>query len=321
MKNSVEINKSSSTCLAVKKKGFAYNISRNKIAYLLMLPAIILTIFMSYLPYTGLIMAFKDFNIIKGVFGSPWVGFDNFKYIFSQPNMLLAIKNSFVYGMVIQFCGMPFPVVLALLFNEIKNMKFKKVVQTVSYMPHFLSWIAIIGMFSTIFSLEGPYNQLMSMIIGEGYKAKNILYDANNFLPIIFFTHIWKNIGWSSIIFLAAITGIDQSLYEAATVDGCGKFKQIIHITLPGIRNTILVVFVMSLGSLFSTNFEQVYGFQNVYIQQQTETINTLIYRLGIQNGKYSLATAFGLAQGVVAITLTVISNIFSKKMFEVSIW
>lgn len=313
--------KQTSKSSASKKHGFLWNISHYKTAYLLILPALILVFFLAYMPYSGLVLAFKDYDILTGVWGSPWVGFDNFKEIFSQPSMLHAIKNSFVYGVVIQFLGMPFPVILALLFNEIRNARFKKVVQTVSYLPHFLSWITVVGLFSSIFSLEGTFNSIMKTIIGDSYEATNILYNPNNFLPIIFTTHLWKAIGWSSVIFLAAIAGIDPTLYEAATVDGCGKFKQVLHITIPSISGTVLIVFVMSLGSLFNTSFEQVYGFQNVYIQQETDTINTLIYRLGIQSGKYSLATAFGLAQGAVALALLLMSNFMSKKLFEVSIY
>jgi len=298
-----------------------WNIKHYKTAYLLILPAIILVFLLCYLPYGGLVLAFKDYDILTGIWGSPWVGFENFKEVFSQPTMLQAIKNSFIYGVTIQFLGMPFPVILALLFNEIRNAKFKKLVQTVSYLPHFLSWITVVGLFGSLFSLEGTFNSIMKTILGEGYEATNILYNPDNFLPIIFITHLWKSIGWSSVVFLAAITGIDPTLYEAATVDGCGKFRQVIHITVPCIKGTVLIVFIMSLGSLFNTSFEQVYGFQNVYIQQETDTINTLIYRLGIQNGKYSLATAFGLAQGLVALTLLLMSNFMSKKLFEVSVY
>jgi len=304
-----------------EKRGLLYNLSHYRTPYLLILPALILVLLLCYLPYFGLVLAFKNYDILSGIWGSPWVGFDNFKQIFSNEDMLVAIKNSFIYGVTIQFLGMPFPVVLALLFNELRSVKFKKVVQTVSYLPHFLSWITVIGLFTSMFALEGTFNTFMKSVLGEGYAVKNILYDSKNFLPIIFMTHLWKSVGWSSVVFLAAITGIDPTLYEAATVDGCGKFKQALHITIPCIKGTVLIVFIMSLGSLFNTSFEQVYGFQNVYIQQETDTINTLVYRLGIQNGKYSLATAFGLAQGAVALLLLLMSNFMSKKAFEVSVW
>ena len=162
---------------------------------------------------------------------------------------------------------------------------------------------------------------IMGKLFGEAFGDVNLLMDPAYFLPIIFISHIWKSVGWSSVIFLAAIAGIDPTLYEAASVDGCGKLRQAWHITLPSIRGTALIVLIMSLGTLFNTNFEQVYGFQNVYTQEQTEVINTLIYRQGIENGQYSLATAFGLSQGLVSVTILLAANAISKRLFEISIW
>ncbi len=294
---------------------------QHKIALFMLLPALIAVFVFSYLPMMGLVLAFKDYDVMSGIIDSPWVGFDNFVTIFKQPKMLKAVSNSLLYGVVITFGAFPFPILLALMFNELRNMKFKKVVQTVSYMPHFLSWMSVIGMFYGFFATEGSFNQIMAKMIGDGYEAKNILMDDKYFLSIIFGSHVWKTTGWSSVLFLAAITGIDTSLYEAAEIDGCGKIKQAIHITLPCIRSTIIVVLVMSLGGLVTTSFEQVYGFQNVFTQEATETINTLIYRQGIQNGKYSLATAFGLSQGLVTITLILSANFLTKKLMQTSIW
>ena len=219
------------------------------------------------------------------------------------------------------FGAFPFPIILALMFNELNNMKFKKVVQTISYMPYFLSWISVIGLIQTLFATEGTVNQLLAQIIGETYEKKNILMDSNYFLPIMFLSHLWKNVGWSSVVFLAAIAGIDPTLYEACTIDGGGKCQQIWHITLPGIKSTIIITLIMSLGTLVNTNFEQVYGLQNVYTQEATEVISTLIYRQGIQNGEYSLATAFGLSQGMVTLTLMLVSNAITKKLSGTSIW
>lgn len=273
------------------------------------------------MPLTGIVLAFKNFDIVQGIFGSPWVGLDNFKEIFTQPNMFRAIKNTLVYGCAILFGFFPFPIILALLFNEIRNIHFKKVVQTISYMPHFLSWISVIGLFSVFLAKEGPFNVIMGKLFGDAFGNENLLMDPNYFLPIIFISHVWKSVGWSSVIFLAAIAGIDPTLYEAASVDGCGKLRQTWHITLPSLRGTALIVLIMSLGTLFNTNFEQVYGFQNVYTQEQTEVISTLIYRQDIENGKYSLATAFGLAQGLVSVTVLHAANTLSKRMFEISIW
>ena len=304
-----------------KTSVFRANIKRNKYAYGMILPAVLLVFVLCYLPFLGIVIAFKDFDIVKGIWGSPWVGLANFKQVFTYPNMLRAIWNSFIYGIVLTFGTFPFPIILALMFNELRNLRFKKIAQTVSYMPYFLSWISVIGLFYSFFATEGTFNSIMTHFYGEGYEASKILFQSQYFLPIIFISNLWKNIGWSSVIFLAAIAGIDPTLYEAATVDGCGKFKQVIHITLPGIKPTVIIVLVMSLGTLLSTNFEQVYGFQNVYTQETTEVINTLIYRQGIQDGKYSASTALGLAQGAVTVFLLLVSNFFSKKLFEISLW
>lgn len=286
-----------------------------------MLPAFLLTLVFSYLPLPGIILAFQDFDIMNGLFGSEWVGFDNFVTIFTKPDMLKAIWNTLYYGIIILFGAFPFPILLAILLNELRNAKFKKIVQTVSYLPYFLSWISVVGLFYSFFSLDGSFNSLMAKIFGEGYQKQNILLSASNFVPIIYFSHVWKTVGWSSVLFLAAIAGIDMSLYEAARIDGCGKFKQAIHVTIPCIRSTIIVVFIMSVGTLVNSNFEQVYGFQNAYTQEATEVINTVIYRQGIQNGKYSLATAFGLSQGLVTLVLILTANAFSKKVMKTSIW
>ena len=172
-----------------------------------------------------------------------------------------------------------------------------------------------------MFAVDGIFNQILRNIIGSGYEAKNILLDSKYFIPVIFGSHLWKNCGWSSIIFLAAIAGIDPSLYEAATIDGCGKFRQVFTITLPCISTTAVIVLVMSLGNIVNVNFEQVYGLQNAYTQADTEVIATLIYRLGIQNGKYSLSTAFGIAQGIISLSIMLIANAVSKKTANISIW
>lgn len=222
---------------------------------------------------------------------------------------------------VIIFGTLPFPILLALLFNEIWNMRFKKVVQTITYMPHFLSWVSVVALCYSLLSTEGPINSFLISLWGDGYEAKNFLMDSTYFVPIAFLTNLWKSVGWDSVIYLAAIAGVDASLYEAATVDGAGKIRQTWHITLPCIRNTVIILLVMKMGSLFNSNFELVYGLQNVYTIDDTEIIGTLIYRTGIQNGNYSAATAFGLVQGLITIILILTSNAISKKVAEVSIW
>ena len=208
------------------------NFKKYKSVYMLILPAIVLTTVFCYFPMAGIVIAFKDFDIIKGIAGSRWVGFENFIKVFTQGEMLGAIFNTFLYGVVLVFGSFPFPIILAVLFNELRCLRFKKTVQTLIYMPHFLSWISVVGLFYTLFSNEGVFNSIMGAIVGDGYTPVNILLDSKYFLPIIYFSNLWKSVGWSSVIFLAAIAGIDPTLYEAATIDGCGKFKQVLYITL-----------------------------------------------------------------------------------------
>lgn len=302
-------------------RGFVRNIKEYKYAYMLLIPSLIAVFVFHYMPLFGIVLAFKDYNIYDGILGSPWVGLDNFKLIFEQRAMLKAIGNTLILSIANLVGGFPFPILLAVLFNEIWNMKFKKIVQTVSYMPHFISWISVIGMVYSFLSLEGPLNGFLANVIGDGYEPISFLMDSKYFVPIAFLTNLWKTVGWSSVLFLAAIAGIDPSLYEAATMDGAGKIKQIWHITLPGIKTTMIIVFVMSMGSLFNSNFELVYGLQNVYTIDSTEVIGTLIYRTGIQNGNYSVSTAFGLAQGLITVILILSANAVSKKIADVSIW
>ncbi|MBQ4517167.1 MAG: sugar ABC transporter permease [Clostridia bacterium] len=302
-------------------KDLGRRFSRYKFMYVLILPAVLCALIFQYLPMGGLIMAFQDYDIIGGIGKSPFTGLANFKEILSMPKFLGAIKNTLVYSSVTIFLGTPFPIALAILFNELKQQKLKKIVQTVSYLPHFISWISVIGMFYAMFSINGTFNDIMAAIFGSGYERKNILCDPDSFLSIIFWSGQWKNIGWNSVVYLAAIAGIDPTMYEAAKVDGCNRLKQVFYITIPSIMPTIVICFIMGMSSLVNSNFEQVYGFQNVYTQEATEVINTLTYRQGILNGDYSMATAFGMMQGVVSFLLVVVSNAVVKKGTGMGIW
>lgn len=305
----------------MKKKKNALSNNSNKFMYILLLPSLLAVFIFSYLPMLGLVIAFKDFDAIEGIINSPWVGLANFKKILSYPEFLTAIKNTLIYSSVCLFGKFPFPIILALLINEIGNLKFKKIVQTISYFPHFLSWASVCSLIYAMFAINGPINNFLESIIGSGYERTNILMDSKNFLPILFSSGLWKEIGWGTIIYLAAIAGVDESMYEAASLDGCNRFKQILYITLPSIKTTVVLVLLLGLGGLVSTNFEQVYGLQNVYTQNETDVINTLIYRQGIQGGEYSLATAFGLMQGIVSLILVITANRFSKAVSDTSLW
>lgn len=296
-------------------KGFAYGvkcIKKNPMLYALVLPAVILVFIFCYLPLPGLLISFMDYDILKG-FNSPWVGLKNIKEIFTMPAMLKSIANTVwlnVLGLVITF---PAPVIFALMLNELKNGFFKRFTQTVSYLPHFLSYIAVIGIATSIFSEYGIINDIRTALFGEGTKRVLYLAQQGLFVPNIIVINLWKTLGWSSVIYLAAISGIDASLYEAATIDGAGKFSQCINITLPSIAPTIRMLFILQIGNLFKSNFELIYGLQNVYID--FEVISTIIYKQGITAGDYSISTAFGFVEGIISLVLILGTNYISKKI------
>lgn len=296
-------------------------LNKYKWIYTMLGPAIILTFIFQYVPLFGIIMAFQDFDIFKGITGSTFVGLDNFNKIFQVDMFQKAIVNTLVYSSVILFLGFPMPIILALLFNELRRKLFKRVVQTISYLPYFLSWISVITLFYSFFAIDGTFNDMRSWLFGESFERTNILMDSGNFLAILFFSNLWKTIGWSTVIFLASIVAIDPQLYEAAFVDGCSRWKQVLHITLPGIMPTVVILFIFSSGSLVTANFEQVYGFQNVFTQQDTEVINTLVFRSGVMNGQYSVATAFGLVQGAVSFLIIASVNAIAKRVSGTGVW
>lgn len=293
----------------------------DKYRYLMLLPAILAVFVFCYLPFLGISIAFKDFDIIEGFSGSQWVGLKNFTDIFASADIWNTILRTLKYSFVLLFVTFPFPIILALMFNELNGKSFKKVAQTLTYLPHFLSMITVVGLFYSLLSTNGTINTLFEKLMGDTYVKKNILIDSKYFLSIIFSANLWKEVGWSSVIFIAAIAGVDRSLYEAAFVDGCGRLRQAWYITLPCISSTIIIIFIMQFGNIFNAGFELVYGFQNLYTQNDTDIISTVIYRSGIVNGDYSHATAFGLAQGLVSIILVYGANLVSKKVSSVSIW
>lgn len=296
-------------------------LSRNMYMYILLMPAVIVMTVFCYLPYGGLLIAFKDYDVITGFVNSEWVGLKNFITVLSTPKFLETTWRTLKYSSVLIFGTFPFPILLALMINELRCKTFKRISQTLTYLPHFLSWITVVGLFFSFLSINGPINDALSKILGASYEKKNILLESKYFLGIIFSAQLWKELGWSSILYLAAIAGIDQSLYEAASVDGCGKLKQVFYITLPAILPTAVILLIMKLGSIFNTSFELIYGFQNSYTQAETDVISTLIYRQGIQGGEYSLATAFGMMQGLVSVFLVFFSNTLAKKAANISIW
>lgn len=267
----------------------------------------------------GLIAAFQDYNMFMGFWNSPWAGMKHFKEIFEVPMLWGSIINTLKLSVLTVIIGFPAPIILALMINELKNGLYKRSVQTLSYLPHFLSWIAVVGLFYSFLDVYGPLNDLRVNLLGSDTERIMYLSKQELFLPFLLLLSVWKEVGWGTIVYLAAITSIDPHLYEAARIDGANRFKQHLYITLPGMKNTAIILLLFTLGRLFASNFELVYGMQNAYID--FDVIATVIFSSGIQQGNYSMAAAVGFAEGLVALLLIIGANHLSKKVSGVSIW
>ena len=291
----------------------------NYIVYLMLLPALVCTFIFAYMPMPGIMVAFKDYNIFKGPYGSPWGGLNNIRRMFTMPGVVQSIWNTLRVGVLTLLVGFPTPIIFALLLNEIRVSWFKRTVQTISYMPYFLSWISVIGIAANLYSIYGPINDLRVWLGGPDTKRLLFLSNPGFFMPNVLILTVWKGLGWDSIIYLAAITSIDPQLYEAALMDGAGKLRQAWHITMPGILPTTMILLILRLGGLFNSNFELIYGLQNPFIN--FEVISTVVYKMGIQQADYGLATAVGFMQGLVALVLTFTSNKIAKLVSGSGLW
>lgn len=290
--------------------------------YLLLLPAIVIVALFRYLPMTGLLLAFKEWDAGLGVFGSPWAdmyGFANFAELFRTPELVQSIWNTLYFNVVTIVFSFPAPIILAILITEMQHKMFKKVTQTISYLPHFLSVAAVTGIVNSLLSEYGLINSILFKLFGIE-EGQDLLSKSGAFLPVYVITDIWKTVGWNTIIYLAAICGISEELYEAAEIDGAGRFRQVMTITVPGILPTIGILLILRMGTLFGSNFEMVYGLQNPTGWTQ-EVISTAVYKYGIGRGEYTVSTALSLMQGIVAVVLTFGTNFISKKVSDVSMW
>jgi putative aldouronate transport system permease protein len=296
-----------------------YRLKKYMFLYILLAPAIILTFLFKYIPMAGIIITFQDYDIVGSFANSPFVGLDNFKKIFTFPPFQGAIFNTIKVSVIALFLTFPLPLIFAMLLNEIRNRKFKRSIQTISYLPHFLSWMSVIGIVKGLLAVHGPFNDLRILLLGE--EASRIMYLSlqQMFVPNIIIMSAWKGLGWGSIIYLCALTAIDTELYEAAYMDGATKLQQALHVTLPGILPTTVMLFILKMGWIFRDNFELIYGMQNAYID--FETISTVVYKYGLQNAQYSMAAAIGFAQGIVSLVMIIGTNMVAKRTTNVSIW
>lgn len=292
---------------------------RDKYLYLLLLPGMLFIIVFKYIPMYGLVIAFQEYNILQGVGGSDWVGLYQFEKLFTMLDFTNVFKNTLIISTLKLIWGFPAPIVLALLLNEVKQLVFQRFVQTVVYLPHFISWVIFSGIIIIFLNpVDGLVNQVMGWFGGE---PVDFLIEKSYFRSILVATDIYKEVGWGTIIYLAAISGINPQLYEAAIVDGAGRFRQMWNITLPSIRHVIVILFILSLGNILDAGFLQTLLLYNPLVMDVADIIDTYVYRKGIVDASYSLGAAAGVFKSVIALILVAASNQLAKRFGEEGLW
>lgn len=294
------------------------DLQRNYQAYLMVLPSIVLIFIFCYIPMYGVLMAFENYRPQLGVLGSEWVGLYHFKDFFTSPHSLNVLRNTVVISVYSLLVGFPFPIILALLLNEVRCQAYKRTVQTISYMPYFISNVVICGMLKSFLAYDGLFNQIGAVF---GMAPKSFLNNPALFPSVIVFSDLWQSIGWNSIIYMAALAGIDPDLYEAAHIDGCGRLRQIWHITLPGIVPTMVTLLILSIGGLLGANSDKILLLYSPLTYETGDVIGTFVYRRGIKGGDFSYSTAVSLFQTVINFLLLIFANWFSNKTTETSLW
>ena len=306
----------------MKQTSFFYRVKkdwmRNRSLYLMIIPVLIFFILFHYKPMYGAIIAFKDYTPALGIAESPWVGWDNFTRFFSSVYFGRLIRNTILLSFYSLLFGFPAPIILALLLNEVKNKKFKGLTQTVTYLPHFISMIVVTGMLVDFSMTSGLFNDIIELFGGE---RSPLLQNPDLYRTIYVASGIWQEIGWGSIIYLSALSGVDSQLYEAAQIDGAGKWKQLIHVTLPGIAPTIIIMFILKMGTLMNMGYEKTILLYNPATYETADIISSYIYRIGLLEQDWSYSTAIGLFNSVINLGLLLITNKIARKCGETSLW
>lgn len=309
-----------------KKKGNPYHVStgfkgylKNPVLTLMFLPVVIYYIVFHYVPMYGIVLAFKDYSLTLGIMKSPWVGFEVFSQLFKTASFTRAFRNTIIISLLRWVTGFPAPIILALMLNELKNLRYKKVIQTISYLPHFLSWVILAGLFTQLLS---PSNGAVNYIIEKlGGKPIYFLADNKYFRGTLVVTGIWKEIGWGTVVYLATIAGIDQELYEAAECDGAKRWRKMWSITLPLMKPTIVILLIMNCGSILSAGFDQIFNLYNANVYETADIIDTYVYRRGIGNMEYNVSTAVGLFKNLIGFFMVTGTNFLAKRLGEEGIW
>lgn len=322
MKAANVYNNIDNTLSVPKRRGLLYIWKKYKMYYFLLLPGLLYLIIFHYIPLFGVIIAFKDYQPfmgVEGIFTSPWVGFKHFKRFFDSYYCLNVIGNTLIISLYKFVFGFPAPIILALLLNEVRHEKFKRTVQTISYLPHFLSWVVVSGLIVTLLSADGGLINKLRTAMG----LEPIMYLSNPkyFRSILVISDIWKGVGWGSIVYLAAITSVDPELYEAAIIDGANKWKRIKYITLPSISNVIVIMLIFRVGGLLNAGFEQIFLLYSPAVYSVADIIDTFVYREGLLSNNYSYSTAVGLFKSIVSMVLLLMTNYIVKKLDQEGIW
>lgn len=284
----------------------------------MLLPVLAYYILFHYVPMAGAVIAFKNYTPARGILDSPWVGLANFKDFFESVYLWRLVRNTLTINLYELLIGFPAPIILALLLNEVRSRMFKRSVQTITYLPHFISAVVAVGMVLDFFSSDGIINALVT---GLGGKPISYMTEPNLFYSIFVGSNVWQHLGWKSIIYLAALSAIDPALYEAANVDGAGRWAKLKHITLPGIMPIIVIMLILQIGNMMSVGFEKVMLMYNSSIYETADVISTFVYRKGLQDMNYSYSTAVGLFNSVINFTLLILANTISRKLSKNSLW
>lgn len=299
--------------------GLKRQILKNKWMYVMLIPIAVYFFIFSYIPIYGLLMSFQDFDPIKGYFGSEWVGLKHFKILIESNEFWNVFKNSLLLSFYRLLWGFPIPIIVSVMLNEVRCSLYKRTLQTIMYFPHFISWVIVMGMVTNFLSpTTGIVNQIL---VALGHEPIAFLTKSSAFRTIIVASEIWKDTGWSTVMYLAALTAIDPGLYEAAYIDGASRMKRIFYVTLPGISGTITLLFIMRLGSILNNGFEQVLMIYNPMIYDVADVFETYTYRTGLLEGRYSYSSAIGLFKSVVGCVLMLWANHISIKVQKIGLW
>ncbi|PFG44290.1 putative aldouronate transport system permease protein [Isoptericola jiangsuensis] len=292
---------------------------KHRTLYLMAVPGILYFLVFKYAPMGGLVVAFQDYLPFLGIGGSPWVGFEHFVRFFTEDTFFLLLRNTVVISLLMLVFAFPVPIILALLLNEVRTRSFQRTIQSVIYLPHFLSWVIVVSIFYVMLSIDG--GSVNNLIVAAGGEPVAFLTDPDWLRPMYIMQEIWKGAGWGTIVYLAAMTAVDTQLYEAAELDGANRLRQTWHITLPAIRPTIIVMFILAIGDFLELGFEHMYLVLNSLNREVGEIFDTYVYTAGIQNGQLSYATAVGLFKGLVGLVLVVMANRMAKRFGEEGVY